>query len=127
MSGVSRTFIVMAIVYACIGVAMGIWMGINQDFTRMHLHAHNNLIGWASLAIFGVIYHVVPDLAQSKLAKLHLLLAGLGTAIFLVGLPLADAGITISLAVVGSLMVLAGTVLFLLLFVSQTRARALSA
>ncbi len=123
MSRISRTFIVMAIAYACIGVAMGIWMGINQDFTHMHLHAHINLIGWTSLALFGVIYHVVPQLAQSKLAKLQLLLSGLGTAIFLVGLPLADAGITILLAVTGSLMVLAGTALFLWIFVSQTRAR----
>ncbi len=79
MPNVSRLFIIMAIVYGILGFALGISMGINQDFTYRHLHAHINLIGWASLALLGVIYHVYPELERAALPRTHLLVAGLGT------------------------------------------------
>jgi hypothetical protein len=40
------------------GMIWGIQMGSTQDFTMMPVHAHLNLVGWASLAIMGSFYAV---------------------------------------------------------------------
>ncbi len=41
---------------ALAGMTMGIVMGISQDFTLAPSHAHLNLLGWVSMAIYG-LYH----------------------------------------------------------------------
>jgi hypothetical protein len=41
---------------ALTGMTMGIVMGISQDFTLAPSHAHLNLLGWVTMAIFG-LYH----------------------------------------------------------------------
>jgi hypothetical protein len=38
------------------GMTMGIVMGITQDFTLAPSHAHLNLLGWVTMAIYG-LYH----------------------------------------------------------------------
>jgi len=38
------------------GVGMGIAMGITHDFHLAPVHAHLNLLGWASLALMGLTY-----------------------------------------------------------------------
>jgi cbb3-type cytochrome oxidase subunit 1 len=46
-------------------------MGIAHDFTLAPVHAHSNLVGWVSLALFGAIYRAFPELAVSRLARVH--------------------------------------------------------
>lgn len=38
------------------GMALGIVMGIAQDFTLAPSHAHLNLLGWVTMALYG-LYH----------------------------------------------------------------------
>jgi hypothetical protein len=45
-----------AAVYLFVGVSMGLYMGITHQFTLHPVHAHINLLGWASLALAGLIY-----------------------------------------------------------------------
>jgi hypothetical protein len=65
----SARLIRIAALYLVVGVAMGIVMGITQKFTLVPVHAHINLLGWASLGIMGVIYHAYPAAAQTLLAR----------------------------------------------------------
>jgi cbb3-type cytochrome oxidase subunit 1 len=44
-------------------------MGVKEDFQFVAIHTHVNLVGWASLALFGVIYRLYPELAASRLAR----------------------------------------------------------
>ncbi|MGL4237800.1 hypothetical protein [Tabrizicola sp.] len=41
---------------ALTGMTMGIVMGIAQDFTLAPAHAHLNLLGWVTMALYG-LYH----------------------------------------------------------------------
>jgi hypothetical protein len=41
---------------ALTGMAMGFVMGMSQDFTLAPSHAHLNLLGWVTMAIYG-LYH----------------------------------------------------------------------
>lgn len=71
------------------GVAMGMYMGMAHDFQLAPVHAHLNLLGWASLALFGLAYCAVPRLAEGWLPKLHLLLSGVSAPLFPLGIYLA--------------------------------------
>jgi cbb3-type cytochrome oxidase subunit 1 len=113
MKNIDRWFILIGLLYGIFGFGFGIWVGIQQQFDQAHLHAHINLIGFASMVLFGLLYRAFPALAESKLGTAHFLIYTIGTVLFLAGIPLAQAHQTIALAVVGSLSVLAGLLVFL--------------
>lgn len=109
-----KTLIKIAVVYFAIGVLLGMTMGIIHDFRLTSLHAHVNLLGWVSTAIFGVIYSIYPFVATTKLAKAHFWLHNLGLPVMMIGLFCESFGISAGLPVmiVGSLAVVIGTLLF---------------
>jgi hypothetical protein len=113
MKNVDRWFILIGLLYGTFGFAFGIWVGINERFDQAHLHAHINLVGFASMVLFGLLYRSFPALATSKLAAAHFILFNLGAVVFLIGIPLAQAHETVALAAGGSLTVLAGMLTFL--------------
>jgi hypothetical protein len=41
---------------ALCGMSLGIAMAVRQDFTLMPAHAHLNLLGWVSMALYGLYY-----------------------------------------------------------------------
>ncbi len=71
MTNVSTWFLRLAAFWMVIGIAFGIHMGASGDHSLKSLHAHINLLGWASMAIFALVYRVWPVLADTVLAKLH--------------------------------------------------------
>lgn len=117
MGDTSRNYLVIGALYLCIGLALGIFMGIRQDFTLAPVHAHINLVGFACHTLFGIAGRAFPALATDKLAKLQF-------AIFAAGSPLLMVGIALSLllhievvVVIGSLLVFVGALLFALMTV----------
>src|SRR4028118_1855387 len=65
---------------------MGIYMGIAHDFSLAPVHAHMNLVGWASLALFGITYKLYPQLQERWPAKLHFALAAPSAILFPIGI-----------------------------------------
>jgi hypothetical protein len=61
----------LAVVYLMAGVGLGIVMGATENFTLRPVHAHLNLLGWATLALAGLIYSVYPKAAETRLARVH--------------------------------------------------------
>lgn len=56
-----KGFIVMSIVYLGISALLGIIMLYNQNILAMKfVHSHLNMLGWVSMMIFGVGYHILP-------------------------------------------------------------------
>ena len=64
-------WLMMAVVYFVIGVGLGIHMGKSNDFLLAPVHAHINLLGWVSMAIFAIIYHLVGNRMLNRLAAWH--------------------------------------------------------
>jgi hypothetical protein len=64
-------FLRLAVVYVLLGVALGIIMAASHDYTFRPVHAHLNLLGWASMALFGLWYRSAPAAAETGLAKAH--------------------------------------------------------
>jgi hypothetical protein len=76
----------LAVLYLMIGVALGIIMGASENFTLRSVHAHINLLGWATMALAGLIYSVFPQAGQSRLAKVHFWLHNIALPVLLVSL-----------------------------------------
>jgi hypothetical protein len=64
-------WIAVAAIYFVIGISLGIGMGMTHDFTLRGVHAHVNLLGWVSSALFGAIYLLLPGLASTRLSRVH--------------------------------------------------------
>jgi len=88
----SARLIKVAAFYLVLGVTMGIVMGITHQFVLAPVHAHINLLGFATLAIVGVIYHAYPAAAQTRLATAHFWIHNTTLPIFMVGLGFALTG-----------------------------------
>jgi hypothetical protein len=113
MRRIDISFLLLAAACLVTGVVMGIAMGIAHAFQLAPVHAHFNLVGWASLAIFGLVYKAYPALAQSRLALAHFWLSGPTAILFPIGIYLAMTYEFLPLAVGASMLWLAGAVLFL--------------
>lgn len=79
-------FIRIAVLYAFLGIGLGIFMAASHTFSQHSTHAHINLLGWVSMAIFGITYQVFPELARHSLARVHFWLHN-------TGLPLTISGV----------------------------------
>ncbi len=56
-----KGFIVMSIVYLGISTILGVFMLGNPDLLALKfVHSHLNMLGWVSMMIFGVGYHILP-------------------------------------------------------------------
>ena len=85
-------FIRIAVLYALLGIGIGIYMAATHDFAQRDTHAHANLLGWVSLALSGLIYHAFPALAQHVLAKAHFWLQNIGLPLTIIGIALIYGG-----------------------------------
>jgi cbb3-type cytochrome oxidase subunit 1 len=103
-----------AVVYLAIGAGLGLYMGITVQFTLAPVHAHLLLLGWASLALAGIVYHLYPAAATTRLARLHFWLHNLALPVFMVGLAMLLSGQQAAMPIVaaGATTVLVGLILF---------------
>lgn len=76
-------FIKLASIFLIIGISLGIYMGIAEDFKYGDLHAHINLVGWVTTGIYGLVYSFFPKMGSNKLAKIHFWLHIVGTPLLL--------------------------------------------
>lgn len=64
-------WIQLSLVYFCVAVVLGCWMGATHQFQLSPVHAHLNLLGWVTMALTGMLYHHFPAAAASRLATWH--------------------------------------------------------
>jgi cbb3-type cytochrome oxidase subunit 1 len=96
------TLLKIAVVYLVIGGSLGLTMGITQKFALAPVHAHLLLLGWASLALAGLVYHAYPAASITRLARIHFWIHNLGLPVFMVGLALVLSGSEAALPVLAT-------------------------
>ena len=103
-----------AVVMVLAGMVWGIIMAISQDHSAMPAHAHLNLLGWVSLFLFGIFYHLHPALDRSRAALVQVGLWIVGTVILTTGVGLIHTGHNVGepIAAAGSFTVLAAMLAF---------------
>lgn len=71
MPTIAEYFFKAAICFLIVGVAMGLQMSISGEHNVIGAHAHTNLLGWVTMALFGGYYALNPAKAQTRLARVH--------------------------------------------------------
>lgn len=65
---VAERYFKAAIVFLLLGLVVGLHMSISNNHGAHAAHAHINLVGWVTSALFGVYYALHPAKAQTRLA-----------------------------------------------------------
>jgi len=85
-----RRFIIMSIVYLGISSLVGIAMlGSEKAMALKFVHSHLNMLGWVSMMIYGVGYHILPkfvgrQMYSKKLGEVQFWIANIGLVAMLV-------------------------------------------
>jgi len=69
MPAISRLYFITAIGFLVAGILVGLKMSIAHDYAATGAHAHINLLGWVTMAIFGTFHALNPLGAETRLAK----------------------------------------------------------
>jgi hypothetical protein len=111
---VSRLYFRTAILFLIAGICVGLHMAMSQDHSVAGAHAHINLLGWVTSAVFGGYYALNPAKAERRLALVQYGVYTTGVVVMAPALLLMLAGNAAlePLVALSSFVVLAGVLLF---------------
>ena len=104
----SRARFRLAAAYFAGGVMLGVVMGASGDHTLMPVHAHINLLGWVSMALFGLIGTAYPSITEGRVAAAQFWMHNLGVPVMLVALALRIRGFPSAEPLIGVASVVVG-------------------
>jgi cbb3-type cytochrome oxidase subunit 1 len=121
MANIDRWFLRIAVIYALVAMLLGITMGMREDFTQAPTHAHLNLVGWVSMALYALVYRQYPEAAKSRLALLHFWVANIGAVLLAVGIYTQMAGMPslVFIVISGSFITILGMLIFAVIIYSK--------
>ncbi|MGH6870572.1 MAG: hypothetical protein ACREHE_03610 [Rhizomicrobium sp.] len=64
MPRVSAAFFAAGVVFVLLGMMLGMHMGATENMTLAPAHAHLNLVGWVTMALYGTFYALVPTASR---------------------------------------------------------------
>lgn len=118
----AQIWIKLAVLYLLAGVVFGLAMGATHHLEFAPVHAHINLLGWATMALAGVIYYLFPRAGGSRLGLWHFWLHNLALPVAMVSLFFMFAGHPQleKLVIASSMVIVLGVLLFAInLFVNM--------
>jgi cbb3-type cytochrome oxidase subunit 1 len=71
-------FLRLSVIYALLGISLGIFIAASRDMAQTPTHAHLNLLGFVAMAIYGLFYRLYPAAEQSWMATAHFWIANIG-------------------------------------------------
>src|SRR6476659_9123315 len=88
MPRVSAAFFMTGALFLLIGMCWGMAMATTENFVLAPAHAHLNLLGWVTMAIYGTFYALTHASLSPKLAWTNFALAAGGVAVMIPSLAL---------------------------------------
>ena len=78
MPRISAAFFLFGALCVVAGMALGMHMGESNDFSLAPVHAHMNLVGWATMALYGTFYALTKETRLVWLPRIHFAVSALG-------------------------------------------------
>ena len=75
------TLLKIAALYLVASLAIGMYMAITHNHALATVHSHVALLGWATMALTGLVYLLIPECGRSRLAAAHFWLHNAGLPI----------------------------------------------
>jgi cbb3-type cytochrome oxidase subunit 1 len=94
-----KAFLKASLAWLALGVTLGVSMAVHPPALAWRTaHIHMNLLGFVTMMIFGVAYHVIPrftghPLAMRRLAGAHWWMSNVGLALLAAGFGLRGMGV----------------------------------
>ena len=88
MPRVSAAFFAIGVVYVLCGMMWGVEMGATEDLAMAPAHAHLNLLGWVTMALYGTFYTLTQKTMSVKLAWANFIVSALGVVVLIPSLAL---------------------------------------
>ena len=122
---VSNNFLRLGALSALVGMSLGVWMGANQDFVLRPVHAHVNLLGFASMMLFGLFYRAFPAAGRGWMPMAHFVLSVVGFLILMPSLTLMLLGKPLFMPgmIASEIMLVASIALFVVIVFKATMAK----
>jgi hypothetical protein len=117
----TRTWLRLAAVYFAAGVILGVAMGASGDHSLFPLHAHINLLGWVSMALFGLTAAAYPSVATGRIAGVQFWMHNVGVPVMLGALLLKLWGVKAAEPVLGVASIVVGSSVLLFAWLVMTR------
>ncbi|UTW05306.1 TonB-dependent receptor [Amphritea atlantica] len=123
-----RKFVFTGLIYAVIGMSLGIFMAASHNHEQMVTHAHIMLAGFVVSFIYALCHKLWLGGAINTLKKVQFYVHQIGIAVLFLGLFLLYGGFipmeTIDpVLALASFFVLAGMIMMLILFIKSDEAR----
>jgi cbb3-type cytochrome oxidase subunit 1 len=117
MMSISSLFFKGAVLWFVAGTSVGMQMGLSGNHNFIDTHAHLNLLGWVSSALFGCFYALHPTVAAKRWAWVHFTIYNAGLVLMLPSLYLVQVGYEWAelLMQIGSTLTWAGVIFFAIL------------
>jgi drug/metabolite transporter (DMT)-like permease len=125
MPFVSQLYFKSAIAFLVVGIIIALHMSISGDHSAMGAHAHINLLGWVTSALFGGYLALNPAKAEGRLPIIQYAVYNIGLLIMLPALYMMLRGNPAMepLVATGSLIVFAGVLLFAVMIFTRREPR----
>ncbi len=126
-----RKFTLSGLLYAVLGLALGIHMGASGDHTQMPTHAHIMLLGFVVTFIYGVCHKLWLGNTMPKISIIQFYVHHIGTLVLLTGLFLLYGGFIAAekiepILASASIVVWIGMILMMLLFIKSGKSEAVN-
>ena len=122
MPKIDRAYVATALILLVIGMLLGFYMGAAGDSSVRDTHVALVLTGFVTLAIYGVIYRLWPAMKEGVLARVQFWSAAIGASLMIVGAYLSQAGMTVIVIAIGSVLAIIAAVLLTILFWTRSEA-----
>ncbi len=83
MPRVSAAFFAFGALCLLVGMCAGMAMGGSENFTLAPVHAHLNLLGWVTMAIYGTFYALTKNTMSVRLAWINFCLSVVGVLVMM--------------------------------------------
>jgi hypothetical protein len=102
------------VIYVLAGMVWGVMMGAAENFTMAPAHAHLNLLGWVTMALYGTFYAFTRETMCAKLAWTNWAVSALGVLVMIPALALYLGGNTSAIPgiMVGEILTVLGMLIF---------------
>ncbi len=119
MGTISRSYVLIALLWLVAGMAEGFWMGATNSLEYRDFHVAMLLPGFVTLAVYGAVYRLWPQLEAARLATLQFWLAVSGSLLIVLGTLQQVLTGSVVIVALGSGIAIAGAALLLYLFAAS--------
>jgi len=121
MFEIDRAYVAIALLWAVVGMLLGLYMGIAADNKLLTVHVAMLLSGFVTLAIYGMAYRLWPAMKKSPLAPAQFWITAIGAAGVIIGSYFFATSGSVPLVAIASVAMIIGSALMSWLFIARGR------